>query len=795
MDEASAEIDNAASAASVERLFQLFVDSVQDQAIYFLDADGRVATWNRSAERIKGYRKSEVIGRHFSIFYSEAERAAGEPERALEMAAANGRFVRETHLKVRDGQGYWAASTISAIRDESGVLIGFGVETRDITERKEAEQRLVLLATVFDHSPDGILVMDREGRIVNANRRLEAIFGYPRRALVGETIESLMPERFRGRHVGHRHGFFQAPHVREMGHGLELYGQRVDGSEFPVDILLGVMPQRGGTYAIAIVRDITEQKAAAAAIAESRRQQTILEESERVADVLRQTSDTLSTIIEASPLAICALDRDDKVVTWNSAAERVYGVSAAHILGRRLEEFDGSADIPDTIGTAALKEMVVREGAVHDIAYRRRRPDGSEVQLLSSGALLHDAQDQPNGMVFITDDVTRRKVIEEQLRQAQKMEAVGQLTGGMAHDFNNLLGVVIGNLDLVRPLVEKIPDADELVGESLDAALRGAELTRRLLAFSRRQPLEPKRVAINDLVSGMVKLLERTLGEDIEIALSLADDLWPAVVDPSQLEASLANLATNARDAMPFGGRLMITTGNRTLDKDYAAGHTEVRPGDYAMIEVSDTGTGMSPEVIARIFEPFYTTKERGKGTGLGLSMVFGFMKQSGGHINVYSERGVGTSFRLYLPRSVAPVELAANAAQASAARSAGETVLAVEDNPALRKVVVRQLRELGYQVLEASSADAALAVLEREKVDLLFTDVVMPGAMDGFGLAHRVLVFWPHLKVVLTSGFPEAKMAGNLGYLPPSVRLLSKPYRKEALARQLREALDGPPK
>jgi PAS domain S-box-containing protein len=795
MSETSVELDGLAAAAKEERLFGLLVESVQDQAIYLLDRAGRVISWNPGAERIEGWGKSEIIGENFSLFYSAAERQAGEPDRALALTAIHGRHVREALRVAKDGRRFWASTTISAIRDEAGSLAGFAVLTQDVTERKEAERRLALLATVFDHSPDGILVIDPEGRIVNANRRLEAIFGYRRQKLLGERIEILLPERFRGTHVAHRKGFFGDPKMREMGRGLELFGRRSDGSEFPVDVLIGAMPQRGDTFAIAIVRDLTERKAAAEAIAESRRQQIILAEQARTAEALRQTSDTLATIIEASPLAISAFDKDGKIVTWNSAAERIYGLSAPHMLGQSIEDISDRTALPDTLTTKELYETVKREGAVHEIEYRRRRVDGTVVELCASGALLHDAEDRPNGMVFITDDVTRRKATEEQLRQAQKMEAVGQLTGGMAHDFNNLLGVVIGNLDLVRPLVQSIADADELVGESLDAALRGAELTRRLLAFSRRQPLEPKRVAINELVGGMVKLLERTLGEDIEIVLDLADDLWPGVVDPSQLEASLANLATNARDAMPFGGRLMITTGNRTLDKDYAAEHTEVNPGDYAMIEVSDTGSGMSPEVIARIFEPFYTTKGRGKGTGLGLSMVFGFMKQSGGHINVYSERGVGTSFRLYLPRSVDPAEIAAKAAVVPPPRAAGETVLAVEDNPALRKVVVRQLKELGYHVLEANGAEAALAVLEHEKVDLLFSDVVMPGSMDGFGLAHRVLVFWPQLKVVLTSGFPEAKMAGNLGYLPPSVRLLSKPYRKEALARQLREALDGPPK
>jgi signal transduction histidine kinase/ActR/RegA family two-component response regulator len=379
---------------------------------------------------------------------------------------------------------------------------------------------------------------------------------------------------------------------------------------------------------------------------------------------------------------------------------------------------------------------------------------------------------------------------EEKLQQAQKLDAIGSLTGGMAHDFNNLLGVVIGNLDLARPLVKPIGPADELVGEAIDAALKGAELTRRLLAFARRQPLQPQTVELNNVVGGIINLLRRTLGENIEISLDLAADIWPVVVDPAQLEASLTNLATNARDAMSKGGRLMISTANRHLDADYAGAYPDVTPGDFAMIEVSDTGAGMEPAVMAQIFEPFYTTKERGQGTGLGLSMVFGFMKQSGGHINVYSEPGSGTTFRLYLPRTARDAEAPKAAAIASMPKGGGETVLVVEDNTALRRVVVRQLEGLGYQVIEADTAASGLAVLESREVDIVFSDIVMPGGMDGFELARTVIDRWPATRVVLTSGFPEPQLNGNLGSRVLSVRLLSKPYRKEDLADALHEAL-----
>jgi CheY-like chemotaxis protein len=353
--------------------------------------------------------------------------------------------------------------------------------------------------------------------------------------------------------------------------------------------------------------------------------------------------------------------------------------------------------------------------------------------------------------------------------------------------------VIIGNLDLARPLVEQAGGANELVGESLAAALKGADLTRRLLAFARQQPLQPEQVRINEVVAETGKLLSRTLGEDIETSLELAPDIWPAIVDPAQFEVSLANLATNARDAMPTGGRLTIVTANRSLDAGYAAIYPDATPGDYAMVQVGDTGSGMTAAVAARIFEPFYTTKQRGHGSGLGLSMVSGFIKQSGGHINVYSEPGKGTIFRLYLPRAVASAGSARQVVE-PASSGAGETVLAVEDNHALRRLVVRQLKELDYRVIEADSAAAALAVLESGTVSVLFTDIVMPGTMNGVELARLVLERWPSVKVILTSGFPEAKVTQEAGPLAASIRLLSKPYMRKDLASALRGALSERP-
>jgi len=375
----------------------------------------------------------------------------------------------------------------------------------------------------------------------------------------------------------------------------------------------------------------------------------------------------------------------------------------------------------------------------------------------------------------------------EQLHHAQKMEAIGNLTGGMAHDFNNLLSVVIGNLELLEGRLKNDPDALALAEAAMQTSERGAELTRQLLAFARRQPLEPKLTDVNALVVGMTRLLRRILEQHIEITLITAPDLWPVMIDPAQLSAAIVNLATNARDAMPNGGRLTIETKNTHLDAEYAASNPEVVPGNFVLIEVSDTGTGIPPEILGQVFEPFFTTKAPGHGTGLGLSMVFGFVKQSQGHVKIYSELGQGTTVRLYLRRA-APEPTGATVAPAPAMPERGhESILVVEDDPEVRATVIRQLTDLGYAVVEAESPQAALALVKDPtiKIDLLFTDLVMPGGMNGQELARAVLMERPGLHVLFTSGYPGSALRGD-ERLKSGEHFLSKPYRRHDLARKL---------
>jgi signal transduction histidine kinase/CheY-like chemotaxis protein len=393
----------------------------------------------------------------------------------------------------------------------------------------------------------------------------------------------------------------------------------------------------------------------------------------------------------------------------------------------------------------------------------------------------------------LVEEGASREAAEAQVRQMQKMESIGQLTGGVAHDFNNMLAIVIGSLDLARRRIDKSPaKALECIDNAMHGAERAAQLTARLLAFSRQQPLAPKALDANKLVGGMSELLRRTIGEGIRFETVLAGGLWPAFIDAGQLENALINLSVNARDAMLDGGRLTIETSNTHLDDAYAAAHNEVVPGQYVMVSVSDSGSGMPADVIERAFDPFYTTKDVGKGTGLGLSQVYGFVKQSGGHVKIYSEPGVGTTVKLYLPRHLGVAEpIEVRGAEAELPRGNGEIVLVVEDEERVRHLSIDSLRELGYVVVQASDASEALTVLGMQpRVDLLFTDIVMPG-MNGRKLADKARETWPALKVLYTTGYTRNAIVHN-GVLDHDVSFLAKPFTIEQLAVKIREVLDA---
>ena len=397
-------------------------------------------------------------------------------------------------------------------------------------------------------------------------------------------------------------------------------------------------------------------------------------------------------------------------------------------------------------------------------------------------------------LLVVLRDVTERKILEQELHQAQKMEALGQLTGGVAHDFNNLLAVITGNLEIAEEHAEGVPGLDRAVARAMTAAEIGADLTQRLLAFARRRPLQPQLLDINRLVQDMRDLLRRSLGEDIDIEIVACPDLWPTKADRGQLENSIINLAVNARDAMPDGGKLTIETANVYLDSDYVRRNPGVSPGQYVLLEITDTGVGMDADVAERAFEPFFTTKEIDRGSGLGLSMIYGFAKQSGGHAKIFSAEDHGTSVWLCLPRAEAVEPPRVAAAPTLRLPRGSETILVVEDNASVREVVVTHLGGLGYRVVSAEDGPSALRMLAAlERVDLLFTDLVMPNGMSGRQLAEEVVRQRPGTRVLFTSGYPNWSGKRALEFAP-DVPVLQKPYKKKQLAENVRALLDGEP-
>jgi two-component system CheB/CheR fusion protein len=497
----------------------------------------------------------------------------------------------------------------------------------------------------------------------------------------------------------------------------------------------------------------------------------------------------LGRIVEDSINEIYVFDADTlRFLQVNRGARENLGYSMEQL--HALTPLDLEPESTPQTFENRLKPL--RDGTREQIVYEtvHRRSDGSTYDVEMHLQLTQ--AEVPPVFVANVEDITEIRAQQEQLRHAQKMDVLGQLTGGVAHDFNNLLTVITGNLELLEARIRQ-DDQRQLIGEAQEAAELGADLTKQLLAFARRQPLEPKVIDLNEHMIGMSDWLRRTLGEAIQIKTVLADDLNKTLVDPGQVENAVLNLAINARDAMPNGGLLTIETANRELDQAYAASQTDVSPGNYVVLSLADNGNGMSREIQERIFEPFFTTKEEKSGAGLGMSMVYGFTKQSGGHVAVRSGPGEGTTVDLYLPS--ASVNGEAEEASDTPAKmpvTRSETVLVVEDDPRVRRVTVRRLTDLGYNVLKAENGEAALEVLEREQnIDLLFSDLLMPGGMSGGDLAREVLRLRPEIKILLTSGYPS-DAAVQKGWLDEGAQLLMKPYSRTELIESIRNILDA---
>ena len=506
----------------------------------------------------------------------------------------------------------------------------------------------------------------------------------------------------------------------------------------------------------------------------------------------------LRGILESAVTAIITIDDRGLIENVNPATERLFGYSVSELVGQNVKilmpepyraEHDGYIGSYLRTGT---KKII---GIGREVSGRRR--DGTTFPLyLSVSEFEADGRRYFTGMIH---DLSDRKHVEEALReserrfaQAQKMEAVGQLTGGIAHDFNNLLLVISGNLELLERHLDK-DDAKALLKEAQDAAALGSKLTDQLLTFARRKYMDAQVIQLNDLVVGITDMLRRTLGEHIALSTSLARDVWSIKADPSQVQSALVNMAVNARDAMTRGGKLVVETRNITFDAGHADFQSELKPGAYVQLSISDTGSGMPPEIRDRVFEPFFTTKEKGRGTGLGLAMVYGFVKQSGGHVAIYSEIGHGTTFNLYFPRADGvPAAPATRKIGGRVDAQARETILVVEDDERVRQLTITRLRLIGYQVVEASNGAIALDILSRgEPIDLVFTDLVMPGGLSGWDVATKAREVRPGIKVLLTSGYAADLVHGD-DLLRERLKVLRKPYQQADLVAALDEVLGG---
>jgi PAS domain S-box-containing protein len=632
------------SAFSDSERFQYFVASVADYAIYMLSSEGYVESWNAGAQRFKGYSVDEIVGRHFSLFYTEEDRAAGIPAKALKTALEQGKFEDEGWRVRKDGSRFWASVVLDPVRDPTGRLIGFAKITRDITERKQAQ------------------------------------------------------------------------------------------------------------------------------------------------DALRSSEEQFRLLIEGvTDYAIYMLSPAGEVTNWNTGAQRIKGYSKEEIVGTHFSRFYSNADRVAGLPAITL-ETAIREGRFESEGWRVRK-DGSRFWAHVVVDAIHNDMGELVGFAKITRDITERREAAEALErtkealfQSQKLESIGKLTGGIAHDFNNLLGVIINGVDLLAREVQS-PAGVKILDSMQRAASRGAKLTGQLLAFARRQPLRQERHNLSTVIASFEAVLRRACNVSIKFDVQLEQKLSDVLIDDTQFEAALLNLVSNARDAMPDGGRLTVKTENVELGHHHHAG--KLPPGQYVKVSVSDTGTGMPPDVMARAVEPFFTTKEIGKGTGMGLSQAYGLTQQSDGDLELVSEVGKGTTVSMYLPALEAATD---DETRSDEMKVANDKALVVDDQPDVLDLAIALFRDMGYDVLSANNAADAVEIMKRTPdVDVLFSDVVMPG-MSGIALGLEARRLVPGIKVVLASGYPvpalDAEKAGleQFGFV-------SKPYRMAEVVKQLRRA------
>jgi PAS domain S-box-containing protein len=776
-------------------LLRAILESASHDAIIATDLQGQVTFWNSGAEHLLGWGSEEMIGKPADILFTESDRAAGVPNSEMDGALVTGRGKDERWHQRRDGSCLWASSEMMPLRNEIGEAVGFLKIVRDRSaERLREEERLesasalktaqqtlreseARLRIAVDAGQLAIWDVDLRANTIKASPVLNRILGFPEDAC--PTLEEI------------RAGYAPGEQERVVGLAQEALarGDQFIETEFQYTtpdgqarwLLVRAEAQldRDGTPSryIGVVNDITRRK--------------------RVEQELQRLNETLEREVEArteerdsiwlhSNDMMAVMEFNGRRRAINPAWSRILGFDEETLLTAPFFEITH----PDDRERLMVAVQQLKEGKpIFHFEDRLRHKDGGYRTISWTGV--------PGEDVFyaIGRDVTDQRATEEALRQSQKMEAVGQLTGGIAHDFNNLLQGIVGSLGIVQRRIAqgRAGDAERFITAAMTSANRAAALTHRLLAFSRRQPLDPKPVKANHLVASMEDLLRRTIGEQIDLELVLAGGLWPTICDPNQLESAILNIVINARDAMPRGGKLTIETCNAHLDSFYAARTREVEPGQYVCICVSDTGTGMSREVMDKAFDPFFTTKLAGQGTGLGLSMVYGFIRQSDGYAKIYSEEGQGTTVKLYLPRFRGTAEDDDPVPELLQEHHAheGEVVVVVEDEPVVRGLIVEVLSELGYQAWQAADGPSGLRLLERvERVDLLVTDIGLPG-LNGRQLADAARAKRPGLKVLFITGYAQNATLAN-GFLEPGMEMITKPVSMEVLATRIRKIIEG---
>ncbi|ABW15775.1 PAS/PAC sensor hybrid histidine kinase [Parafrankia sp. EAN1pec] len=641
--------------------------------------------------------------------------------------------------------------------------------------------------SLLDAAPDAIVGVRPDGRIALVNAQAERLFGYDRDELVGQPMEILVPEALRGAHPARRGAYLSDPRPRPMGAGVELAARRRDGTEFPAEISLSAVQTVEGIFVTAAIRDVTSRKRAEA---------------------------MFRGLLEAAPDAIVGVRPDGRIALVNAQAERLFGYDRDELVGQPMEILvpESARHLHPRHRTRYFDDPRPRPmGAGMQLAARRR--DGTEfpAEISLSALETEDGLLVSAAIRDVTDRLeaqaererlraqAERERLEVQLHQSQRLESLGQLAGGVAHDFNNLLAVIINYTAFVGEVVGtaardqggRWESARRDIEQVQRAADRAAQLTHQLLAFGRREVVQPRPLDLNGVVHDMEQLLRRTLGEHVELHTSAHPGLWTVLADVGQIEQVLVNLAVNARDAMPGGGTLTIDTSNVSVDDETAAAHPGLCSGRFVHLRVSDSGTGMSPEVAARAFEPFFTTKTKGEGSGLGLATVYGIITQAGGHVEILSTANVGTTVSALLPAVDGAVP-AAEEQLADGELFGGETIMVVEDEPAMRELTRRILARNGYQVIIAASGPEAisLASTTREEIHLLLTDVVMPQLL-GSEVAERIRQQRQDLRVLYMSGYAQPVLARN-GTLAPGLALLTKPFSERVLLSKVREVLDS---